>query len=525
MNVTHASALEPRRYLHVTRLMPPRSPWLVVAAMAALGVTWIGVLLAFPRERAAFILPPAPTGLEIPIAALWMIAGVALFSFPSDLVHDRLRWVAAAFLTLAIAGLLLGYFLPLAVDDATFDTMLWCAWLSQTTAGALAAIGLWATPRALQGRRLVWGALAGYTATLCLVFAIGDRLPALTRVSTLAGARHRPFALGELTTWHWALAAVPLALMAVAVAGAVRWVAGGMIGGWLVIGLMGLAVAQVHDALWPVAFTPAVSQATRVRLVLAAIVAISASLEMQGVAAKRAALLASERATSARLTELNRLREEFTGMVAHELGNPLAGVRRATELASLDPLTPSQERALTMISREIVHLEALVADVQVTAAVDRDEFTIHPVPVDVRALLEDAAGYARVLPGDRAIAWPVEADERVRADPERIGQVLRNLLANAAKYTAPGAPVAVRVHRAGPRLRVEVSDRGPGIDAADLPRVFNKYGRGGDACRQPGTGLGLYLSRQIARAHGGDLHVVSEPGQGTTFWFDLERLP
>lgn len=528
VDVNRASALRRVWVPAVARLKQVRLPWLFVAAAATPGVIWIGVLLAMPQGRSAFVLPQTWTGLEMPTAFLWMVAGVALIAFPSDLVRNRLRWVALGFFTLGIGGLLLGYVLPLMVDITSFNAVLYGAWLTQTTASALAVIGLWlvAPPRCTQ--RDLWGLLAAFTAALALVFAIGHRLPELARVKTLGDAERRsPLPLSDLTAWHWALAVVPLVLVTAAAIGSARQVSSRTLGVWLFIGLVGWGVTQLHDTFWPVAFTPIISQATRLRLGLAAIVAVGALLEMQRVAAERATLLASERAISARLTELNHLRDDFTAIVAHELGTPLAAVRRAAELASSDPLTPSQARALATIAREVGLLDALVADVQLTAAVDRDEFVIHPVPVALAVLLEDVMGYAQMLPGDRVITWPDRASEWVRADPERIAQVLHNLLANATKYAAPGTPIAVQVRCDGPRLRIEVSDHGPGIGPGDLPRIFEKYGRGCDTMgrRQSGAGLGLYLSRQIVRSHGGDLHVTSVSGQGTTFWFDLERLP
>lgn len=161
---------------------------------------------------------------------------------------------------------------------------------------------------------------------------------------------------------------------------------------------------------------------------------------------------------------------------------------------------------------------------QLSAAVEHDAFGIRPEPVAVASLLEDAAYYARTLPGDHPLSWPEPLPVLVMADRERIAQVLRNLLTNAAKYSSSGTPIAVRLAVIDGRLRIAVSDGGPGIGPEELPRIFDKYGRGRDATgrKVPGGGLGLYLSRQIARAHGGDLNVTVTPGSGATFWFDLE---
>jgi signal transduction histidine kinase len=116
---------------------------------------------------------------------------------------------------------------------------------------------------------------------------------------------------------------------------------------------------------------------------------------------------------------------------------------------------------------------------------------------------------------------------RVWCDPERISQVLHNLLDNAAKHTPPGTPIELRAHREGTRVRIEVADRGPGLSAEDVVLIFEKFGRGHQAVARQvsGMGLGLYLSRQIVRAHGSDLTVESSPGTGTVFAFQLEVAP
>jgi signal transduction histidine kinase len=106
----------------------------------------------------------------------------------------------------------------------------------------------------------------------------------------------------------------------------------------------------------------------------------------------------------------------------------------------------------------------------------------------------------------------------------RIGQVVRNLLTNAAKYSPPGTPITLRTTRRGGHVRIEVVDRGYGIHPDDLPRIFEKFGRGRDVAgeKRAGVGLGLYLSRRIVRAHGSDLTVDTTPGLGCAFGFELE---
>jgi signal transduction histidine kinase len=171
-------------------------------------------------------------------------------------------------------------------------------------------------------------------------------------------------------------------------------------------------------------------------------------------------------------------------------------------------------------------------DVQAVAVAERDDFAVSPVPVAMDPILADAAAFARALPDDHPLTCPSGVQLRVLADPQRIGQVLRNLLGNAAKFSPPGTPIEVRVTPGHERVEVAVVDQGPGIHPDDLGCIFEKYGRGravkgGDRLGRmiPGHGLGLYLSSRIVRAHGGELTVRSTLGQGSTFAFTLAVVP
>ena len=234
------------------------------------------------------------------------------------------------------------------------------------------------------------------------------------------------------------------------------------------------------------------------------------------------------RETNRRLNELALLKADFTAMVAHELGAPLAAIRRLTEVLGAKE-TEQEVRAYASdaIGVELSTLDALVADVQASAAVERDDFRIELRPVTLGDLLADAEAYAHSLPGDsvRFMLGPdVEGSAEVLADPERIGQVLRNLLSNAAKYSPEGVPIELRATRAQGRVRLEVADHGPGIQPEDVTRIFEKFGRGHDrkGGKIKGVGLGLYISRGIVRAHGGSITVESTPDEGAVFGFELE---
>jgi PAS domain S-box-containing protein len=233
------------------------------------------------------------------------------------------------------------------------------------------------------------------------------------------------------------------------------------------------------------------------------------------------------REANRRLKELAVLKADFTAMVAHELDAPLAVIRGYAEMLATGKLDPAeQSRALTKIQAEIEVLNTHVADVRAAAAVEREDFTIEPQRVPVRALLESAAHFGATLPGNHPLVIENVADERVWADATRLRQVLRNLLSNAAKYSPDGTPIELRAKPGDTpgRIRIEVADYGYGIHSDDVGRVFEKFGRGRDRCGRQvaGVGLGLYLSRRIMQAHGSDLTLNSVSGDGSVFGFELE---
>jgi signal transduction histidine kinase len=402
---------------------------------------------------------------------------------------------------------------------------MYCSLAVRTAALLAMAIGL-ATPDVpvLDRRRLISiGALAVALSLIAVLFA--NYLPTLANVDDLAAAARESHAtLQGLTAAHWLLSAVPLGLALAAATGMIRNGVAYTGQAWLAVAMVLMAGSQLHTMFWPSAFSPVLTTASILRLAFTVVVVFGAVFALRGVAEERAAVLAAERELGTRMAELARLRADFTAMVAHELAAPAAVLKGYAAMLSTGSLDHDrQKEAAAAIQDEADLIATLIEDVRAAASAERDDFSLRIVPTAVAPLLADAADYARALPGEHPVSMSCDVRARIMADPERIGQVLRNLVSNACKHTSAGTPVELRAEERGDRVRIEVADEGPGIHPDDLGRIFEKFGRGRNAVgeRVPGVGLGLYLSRRIIQSHGATLGVESTPGEGAMFWVEL----
>jgi signal transduction histidine kinase len=226
---------------------------------------------------------------------------------------------------------------------------------------------------------------------------------------------------------------------------------------------------------------------------------------------------------------LDEEKSDFIATISHELRTPMSAVYGAAETLRLrnDQLTAEQRQQLIeMIAAQATRLSQIVAEVLLTSRLERDDMALEREPVDVVQLADFVVQTMRQqLEPPSSLDLEVAAD-RVRAsgDADRIQQVLVNLVDNANKHGGPG-PIVVRVESSNGAVRVSVSDRGPGIAHADQQRIFEKFYRAGPPLTREagGTGLGLYISRELVRRMGGRLSVESEPGAGATFVFVLPR--
>jgi signal transduction histidine kinase len=234
----------------------------------------------------------------------------------------------------------------------------------------------------------------------------------------------------------------------------------------------------------------------------------------------------SERRTVEELRRLSALRADFVSLVSHELRSPMAAVIGAARTLQQRwrELQPTQrESFLELIANETSRLADLIGDVLDTSRIEAGTFSYRFAEVDLGVLVNESVSTASLGQDEVPIRAEVGPVTPVRADAERLRQVIGNLIDNAVKYSPAGEAVSVRVARHDANAVIAVSDRGPGIAAADQRLIFEKFGRvtraGSDA--KPGTGLGLYIARSIAEAHGGTLEVSSAPGRGSTFTLKL----
>jgi signal transduction histidine kinase len=505
---------------------------LFAAALAVLVVAWAATNLLAGGEGFAVLVSDKVVGGEEAASALArLFAALVLGLFLADAVGWRARWVAGGLVVLGLGHLIFGYLEPLIQEDPPeLNESLYEAFVTQTLACALFMVGLFPGRPA---RPLVWAAtgiptalVVGYVALFEFLDA-EEWMPALSRVENPERTLTLGSPLGWLTPWHWVLSTLPLGLAAMALVGAFWQSRRGLLRSWLLFAVVLLAGSVLHDYLWPSAYGGGLlTTADSLSLVFAVVVAVGGVSELRRVASERARLLASERERARRLDELNALRSDFSAMVAHELETPIASVRKLNEMLSAQGEDPGVRAYATNATEgELDALANLVTDVRSVAAVEREGFEIQARRLPLEKLLTDARSYARTLPVDHPVAQirqgDLRAGERVLADPERIGQVLRNLLSNAAKYSPEGTPIELRVGKKEGRIRIEVADHGQGIHPDDVPRIFEKFGRGRERHKMPGVGLGLYLSRRIVQSHGSELTVQTRPGEGSVFGFDL----
>ena len=230
--------------------------------------------------------------------------------------------------------------------------------------------------------------------------------------------------------------------------------------------------------------------------------------------------------------QLDRMKDEFVLTASHELRSPLTSVQGFAELLMLEreKLSPAQADTVEIILDNSRHLVRLLNDLLDLARSDTGRLAIHPVPTEVGPLVEDAARGLRAQTESAGQTLECEVEPglpQIEVEPDRIRQVLVNLLTNAHEYCPKGASIRVTAARADDEVELAVSDDGPGMPEEQLDHIFDRFTRGdaGLTQRVGGTGLGLAISKSLVELHGGTIGVVSSPGRGSSFRVRLPAAP
>jgi len=340
-----------------------------------------------------------------------------------------------------------------------------------------------------------------------------ERLPAAARwivavlptVAVLVGRSHLPPLLNQTP----AVLQYPAMLLAV-------WLGG------LVPGLVSTVACALYSlfVLRPHLLTSPLSDAPG--LIRSCMFLVTGVLFTLLIAALQRAVKVSARALA--------LRDEFLVLASHELRTPLTSLkiqadslRRALNGSATDAqLVERTRRWVESSNRQLLRLERLVSDLLDVSNVDGGAFVLQPVPCDLAALAVEVAEGLRDQAADFKSNVIVEAAQPVEGlwDQPRLEQLLSNLLRNAIKFGS-GQPVLLEVSRDGDRARIVVTDQGIGVARKDQVRIFERFERAVSFSHVQGLGLGLYLSSEIVKLHGGTIRVESAPGKGSRFVVEL----
>ncbi|WP_377155994.1 ATP-binding protein [Roseateles sp. UC29_93] len=348
---------------------------------------------------------------------------------------------------------------------------------------------------------LAWGVIGALFAT--------PNLPEIDGavMTTLVGL----VAFTMVSLGHWARGQALFASLVIAPL-AIRLALQGGVTGWLSVG--GLAMFWLLTVL----------ESRRIE---------AGTLELLRLRFEQARLAEQRRLALNAAEETSSSKSRFVAVMSHEIRTPLNGIIGMTQLLERGDLSAQQREQVEIVRRSGRHLLTLVNDILDLARIESGKLVVEARPFDIREVAGDVARLlgesARAKGLDFTLSVAPQLPARAMGDASRIQQVLHNLVGNAIKFTDHGR-VGLEVSsvldmRAGTLLHFAVRDTGDGIPADQLERIFAPFeqagGPGTDRARRDGAGLGLTISREIARAMGGDLRCASAPGQGSVFEFTL----
>ncbi len=248
-----------------------------------------------------------------------------------------------------------------------------------------------------------------------------------------------------------------------------------------------------------------------------------------GAAIRNARLYERLKKSHSRLTDLDRMKSDFLGIVSHDFRSPLATIVLAATALQKRWETFDQEKLheyLDVIVDQATRLGKLAEDVLSVALLETGKLTYHFTPVNLGRVVTDAASLVRFSSRHSFECLYEQGAPLVRGDQTKLRQVVQNLLSNAVRYSPAGGAISLRVKDRSPdEVLVSVQDQGIGIAGQQMEKLFQKFSRIESEATKGigGSGLGLWICKEIVRAHGGEIWAESEPGKGSTFIFTLKK--
>jgi len=234
------------------------------------------------------------------------------------------------------------------------------------------------------------------------------------------------------------------------------------------------------------------------------------------------------RQRSERASQLERSKSDFLRLASHELRGPVAvlqGYLSMLDDGSLGKLPPAAHSVVPLLSDRVRQINRLIEQMLESARLEDSRLELNRQDVGLGGLVQESLEELRYLAGKehRLLFTGPDPPLTIRADRARLGAIVGNLVSNAIKYSPDGGEIRIDVGRADDHAQVTVQDHGLGIHPDDLAKLFTRFGRitREETVSIPGTGLGLWLSRELARMHGGDVTVESVPGRGSTFTLSI----
>lgn len=221
---------------------------------------------------------------------------------------------------------------------------------------------------------------------------------------------------------------------------------------------------------------------------------------------------------------LQQQKDDFISIASHELKTPITSLKASLQLLDkikVDPMSPVIPKLIEQSNRSMQKISTLVEDLLNVSRTNETYLKLNKTTFTIAELLKNCCNHVRVA-GKYTLTIQGDEELQVNADEHAIDQVVVNLVNNAVKYAPDSTEIFMMVQKVGDNARISVRDTGPGIPAEKLPHLFDRYYQAeASGFQKSGLGLGLYISSEIIKRHGGEIGVESEVGKGSTFWFTL----